>query len=176
MTGIGELNSWVFLIDFGLAQLFRDPSTHRHILLVSGLKIVGTITFTSINSHSGQMQSHRDDLESLVYCIVYLCRGRLPWQDIIKGHSVEQYGASVLEKKIASINTLCQGLPAPFLAFTKHIQSLGFDEKPQYDYLRSLLMQCSAHGSNEDVSNPVTASPSFSKHSLPANCSSPSSG
>ncbi|KAH9012215.1 kinase-like domain-containing protein [Lactarius deliciosus] len=149
MTGIGELNSRVFLINFGLAQLFCDPSTHRHVLLVSGLKIVGTITFTSINSHSGQTQSHRDDLESLVYCIVYLCRGPLPWQDIIKGHSVEQYGASILKKKIASINTLCQGLPAPFLAFTKHIQSLGFDEKPQYDYLHSLLMQCLAHGSNE---------------------------
>ncbi|KAH9024992.1 hypothetical protein EDB83DRAFT_2320023 [Lactarius deliciosus] len=102
--------------------------------------------------------------------------GELNSQDIIKGHYVEQYGASVLEKKITSINTLCQGLPAPFLAFTKHIQSLGFNEKPQYDYLRSLLVQCLAHRSNEGVSNPITASPSFSKHSLPANCSLPSSG
>ncbi|KAH8978574.1 kinase-like domain-containing protein, partial [Lactarius hatsudake] len=175
MTGIGELDSQVFLIDFGLAQLFCDPSTCRHVSLVSGLKIMGTITFTSINSHSGQMQSRCNDLESLVYCIVYLCHGCLPWQDIIKGHSVEQYGASILKKKIALINTLCQGLPAPFLTFTKHIQLLGFDEKPQYDYLHSLLTQCSAHRSNEDMSNPITASPSFSKHSLPANCSSPSS-
>ncbi|KAI9446294.1 hypothetical protein H4582DRAFT_2052369 [Lactarius indigo] len=96
--------------------------------------------------------------------------------DIIKGHSIEHYGASILEKKIASINTLCQGLPAPFLTFTKHIQSLGFDKKLQYDYLHTLLTQCSAHRLNEDVSNPVTTSPSFSKHSLPANCSLPSSG
>ncbi len=99
MTSIGEL-SQVSLINFGLAQLFHDPSTCQHIPLVSGLKTVGTITFTSINSHSGQMQSHCDDLESLVYSIVYLCRGRLPWQDIIKRYSIDKYGASILKKKI----------------------------------------------------------------------------
>ncbi|KAI9430716.1 kinase-like domain-containing protein [Lactarius indigo] len=115
MTGIGEL-SQVFLIDFGLAQLFR------------------TITFTSINSHSGWTQSCCDDLESLVYSI-----------DIIKGYSIEKYGASILKMKITLSKTLCQGLPAPFVAFRQHIQSLGFDEKPQYNYLHSLLMQCLAH-------------------------------
>ena len=83
MTGVGNLSDQVFLIDFGLAQLFRDPSTRRHVPLMSGLKTVGTVAFTSINSHSGQTQSRRDDLESLVYSIVYLCRGRLPWQDVV---------------------------------------------------------------------------------------------
>ncbi|KAI9430287.1 ser/thr kinase [Lactarius indigo] len=160
MTGIGEL-SQVFLIDFGLAQLFRNPSTRRHVPLVSGLKTIGTITFTSINSHSGRMQSRRDDLESL---------------DIVKGYSIEKYGASILEMKIALSKTLCQGLPAPFVTFRQHIQSLGFDEKPQYDYLYSLLVQCLAHGSDCVVSNAITVSPSFSKLTPPANCPSPCSG
>src|SRR6266702_6428241 len=132
MTSIGEL-SQVSLINFSLAQLFCEPSTHRHILLVSGLKTVGTITFTSINSHSGQMQSHCNDIESLVYSIVYLCHGHLPWQDIIKRYSIDKYGVSVLEKKIASSKTLCQGLPAPFVTLTQYIQSISFDEKPQYN-------------------------------------------
>ncbi|KAI9429591.1 ser/thr kinase [Lactarius indigo] len=174
MTGIGEL-SQVFLIDFSLAQLFRNPSTCRHVPLVSGLKTIGTITFTSINSHSGRMQSCHNDLESLVYSIVYLCRGCLPWQDIVKGYSIEKYRASILEMKITSSKTLCQGLPAPFVT-PQHIQSLGFDEKPQYNYLHSLLMQCLAHGSDCVVSNAVTVSPSFGKLTPPANCPSPCSG
>ncbi|KAH9019246.1 kinase-like domain-containing protein [Lactarius hengduanensis] len=149
MTGVDELSSQVFLIDFGLAQLFRNSSTHRHVLLVSGLKTVGTIAFTSINSHLGRTQSRRDDLE-------YLCI------NIVKG-SVEKYTASVLEKKIASSKTLCQGLPAPFVAFTQHIQSLGFDEKPQYDNLHTLLMQCMAHDPNGVVLNPITVSPLLGK-------------
>ncbi|KAH9010128.1 kinase-like domain-containing protein [Lactarius hengduanensis] len=162
MTGVDELSSQVFLIDFGLAQLFRNSSTRQHVPLVSGLKTVGTIAFTSINSHLGRTQSRRDDLESLVYSIVYLCRGCLPWQNIVKG-SVEKYAASVLEKKIASSKTLCQGLPAPFVAFTQHIQSLGFNEKPQYDNLHTLLMQCMAHDPNGVVSNPITVSPLLGK-------------
>ena len=157
MTGIREQSSQVFLIDFGLAQLFRDPLTRRHVPPESGFKTVGTIAFTSINSHLGQTQSRRDDLESLVYSIVYLCRGRLPWQHIIKEGTVEQYEAAVLEKKTAVAETLCQGLPLPFVMFTQHIQSLSFDEKPQYDHLRTLLMQCSALDSQGVVLNPVTA-------------------
>ncbi|KAI9439162.1 kinase-like domain-containing protein [Lactarius indigo] len=97
-------------------------------------------------------------------------------QDIIKGYSIEKYGASILKMKIASSKTLCQGLPAPFVAFRQHIQSLGFDEKLQYDYLHSLLVQCLAHGSDCVVSNPITVLPSFGKLTPPANCPSPCSG
>ena len=167
MTGAGELSNQVFLIDFGLAQLFRDPSTRRHVPFMSGLKTVGTIAFTSINSHSGRTQSRRDDLESLMYSIVYLFCGCLPWQDVIEG-PVEQYEAAVLEKKTASVKTLCQGLPLPFVAFTQHIQSLGFDEKPQYDYLHALLTQCSANDSNDVVSNLVTIPPSLRTLTVPS--------
>jgi casein kinase 1 len=168
MTGIGEQSNQVFLIDFGLAQLFCNPSTRRHIQPVSGLKTVGTITFTSINSHSGQMQTCCNDLESLVYSIIYLCHGSLPWQDIIKGDHIEQYEVTVLKKKTALAKRLCHGLPSPFVAFMQHIQSLGFDEKPKYDYLHALLMQCSAHDSNGVVLDLVTILPSLCKIHIPS--------
>ncbi|KAF8260592.1 hypothetical protein EI94DRAFT_1706169 [Lactarius quietus] len=101
MTGISKLSDQVFLIDFGLAQLFCDPSTCWHISLVSGLKTT-----------------------------VYLCHGRLPWQDIIKEGPVEQYEEAIVEMKTTLATGLCQGLPSPFITFTQHIQSLTFDEKP----------------------------------------------
>jgi casein kinase 1 len=162
MTGVGELSNHVYLIDFGCAQLFRNPSTRQHVPLQSGLKTVGTIAFASMNSHLGHTQSRRDDLESLVYTIVYLCRGCLPWQSI-EGDSIEQYEVAVLEMKTASAKTLCQGLPSPFIAFAQYVHSLGFGDKPQYDYLRTLLTQCSAHDSNAVVSKLVTTPPSPSK-------------
>jgi serine/threonine protein kinase len=166
MTGVGNLSDQVFLIDFGLAQLFRDPSTRRHVPLMSGLKTVGTVAFTSINSHSGQTQSRRDDLESLVYSIVYLCRGRLPWQDVvIRGGRAEKYEATVLKKKIALADTLCQGLPSPFVTFTQYIQLLDFDEKPRYEYLRALLMRCTTL--DDDASDLATPPPSLGKVGVP---------
>ena len=166
MTGIGGLSNQIFLIDFGLAQLFRDPSTRRHVPLISGLKTVGTIAFTSINSHLGRTQSRHNDLESLVYSIVYLFCGRLPWQDI-KEDSIEKYKEVVLKKKTTLAKALCQGLPPPFVAFIQHIRSLSFDEKPQYDYLHTLLTQCSVHDSNDVMSDLTTLSRSPCKIGVP---------
>jgi serine/threonine protein kinase len=82
MIGTGDRSSRVFLIDFGLTRLFRNPATRKHITQFKGLDITGTVRYSSINSHLGLTQSQRDDLESLAYAIVYLVKGRLPWQGI----------------------------------------------------------------------------------------------
>ena len=34
----------------------------------------------SVNSHRGQTQSRRDDIESLSYLLLFLLNGSLPWQ------------------------------------------------------------------------------------------------
>ena len=101
-----------------------------------------------------------------MYSIVYLFRGRLPWQDI-KEDSVEKYKEVVLKKKTALAKALCQGLPPPFVAFVQHIQLLGFDEKPQYDYLCTLLTQCLVHDSNDVASDLTTLSHSPCKIGVP---------
>jgi hypothetical protein len=33
-----------------------------------------------VHAHLGRIRSRRDDLESLAYTLVFLLRGRLPWQ------------------------------------------------------------------------------------------------
>ncbi|KAF8270531.1 hypothetical protein EI94DRAFT_1698715, partial [Lactarius quietus] len=95
---------------------------------------------------------------------VYLCCGCLPWQDIIKEGPVEQYEEAVVKMKTTLATGLCQGLPLPFITFTQHIRSLAFDEKPQYDYLHTLLTQCSACDSNNIISGIVTIPASLPKH------------
>lgn len=57
----------VFLIDFGLAQLFRNPATYLHVPLSTDSPDIGTLPFLSVNSQRGSTQSRRDDLESLAY-------------------------------------------------------------------------------------------------------------
>ena len=47
----------IYLIDFGLAQYFRDNTTQIHVPLPTGLNLIGTICYTSINSHMGFQQT-----------------------------------------------------------------------------------------------------------------------
>jgi casein kinase I homolog HRR25 len=145
-----------FLIDFGLAKRFRDPATYLHTPYSTNHPIVGTPPFTSINGQQGHAQSRRDDLESLVYTIIYSARGELPWTGF-RSHK------TILAKKL-SITTeeLCQGLPALFCDFVTCIRSLGFEEKPDYQYLRSILSLCSE--AETETHPPSKAPPSVHGH------------
>ena len=51
---------------------------------------------------------------------------------------------AILHKKMKiTVEELCKDLPAPFCKFVTHVHSLGFDEKPDYQYLHSILLKCS---------------------------------
>ena len=142
----------IFLIDFGLARLFRNPATCLHIPFTTKQSIVGTLAFASINSQQGNSQSRRDDLESLAYTIIYLTLGGLPWA----GKSAGNNGEAVLRKKTSiTAEALCEGLPAPFHKFVTYVCSLGFNEKPDYQFLQSILLQCS----ETVIDQPIKAPP-----------------
>jgi len=76
-AGTDNVNPTIFLIDFGLAQQFCSPATYLHTLFTTKHSVVGTLPFTSVNGQKGFAQSHRDDLESLAYTIIFLARGNL---------------------------------------------------------------------------------------------------
>ncbi len=142
MIGTGDMLSWAFLIDFGLTWLFCNLVTHKHIMQVKGLDIIGTICYLLINNHLGLTQLWCNDLESLAYVIVYLVKGWLPWQGITARPSQVHHDEVLKLKQMTMAKTLCKGLPQPFINFIQHVWSLSFEEKPDYWYLHSLLVQC----------------------------------
>jgi serine/threonine protein kinase len=153
----------LFLIDFGLAQLFRDPATYLHISYTTNHSTIGTLSFASVNSQQGYVQSRRDDLESLAYTIIYTALSDLPWTSSSASNDKEE----VLHKKSSiMVEELCEGLPAPFFKFITYIRSLGFDEKPDYQYLHSVLSQCS-----ETMGDlPIKALPSHTSPGVNVDC------
>ncbi|KAM3366307.1 hypothetical protein ACQJBY_015638 [Aegilops geniculata] len=70
----------LFLIDLGLASKWRD-SSGQHVDYDQRPDIFkGTIRYASAHAHLGRTGSRRDDLESLAYTLIFLIKGRLPWQ------------------------------------------------------------------------------------------------
>jgi len=131
----------VYLIDFGLAKRYIDKSTGMHIQSTNGNHLIGTATYSSINAHLGTEQSRRDDIESLGYILVYFMKGKLPWKGLKARTKKEKY-EKIKQKKIStSLDSLCQGLPDDFKKFIQHARDLKFEDKPDYSYLKDLIIQ-----------------------------------
>ena len=129
----------IYIIDFGFAKKFWNPTTKCHIPFIKGKRLTGTAKYASINTLSGYEPSRRDDLESIAYLIIYFIKGRLPWQGL-RHLSKDDRNRKILEKKKnTSSQELCHGCPKELEIFVDYIKNLGFTEVPDYDYLRQLL-------------------------------------
>lgn len=122
LIGRGSRLNTFYLVDFGLARMYRDRFTGSHTTFKDRNQIVGTICFASINAHYGMEQSRRDDLESLGYVLLYLLQGFLPWQNLCKGDHKE--GAILQCKANTTIERLCTGLPGTSLASCSRVQNV----------------------------------------------------
>jgi len=127
------------LIDFGLSKLYWTDG--KHIEFKKNSKLVGTIRYCSINTHTGHEQSRRDDLESLGYILVYFMKGRLPWQGIGVGDASKDRDLVKDMKMNTSPSVLCEGLPIQFAQYLDYVKSLGFYDKPDYNKLCKLFLQ-----------------------------------
>ncbi|KAL2493143.1 Protein kinase family protein [Abeliophyllum distichum] len=127
----------LFLVDLGLATRWRDVGTGLHVEYDQRPDVFrGTVRYASVHAHLGRTGSRRDDLESLAYTLIFLLRGRLPWQ----GYQGENKGFLVCKKKMAtSPEALCCFCPQPFKLFVEYVVNLKFDEEPNYAKYISLF-------------------------------------
>ena len=74
----------IYLIDFGLAKKYKSSRTGKFIKFTNLGRLIGSITYSSINANAGYEQSRRDDLESFGYMLINLAKKDLPWMKIDK--------------------------------------------------------------------------------------------
>ena len=155
LMGKGDKNSIVYICDLGLAKRFRDKKTGAHIPYKNGKEFIGTACYASIYSHLGIEQSRRDDLESLAYSLIYLSKGNLPWRGIKAKNKNEKLSKILSIKMNIKNSQICGDLPEEFSTFLQYIKDLQFEQRPDYEYLKNLLIKMfkDKNGLKYDFSN-----------------------
>jgi casein kinase 1 len=131
----------IHVVDFGMAKQYRDPKTKQHIPYRERKSLSGTARYMSINTHLGREQSRRDDLEALGHVFMYFLRGGLPWQGLKAATNKQKYEKIGEKKQTTAIKELCEGFPEQFALYLTYVRNLGFEDTPDYDYLRDLFTQ-----------------------------------
>jgi serine/threonine protein kinase len=77
ITDYFEHNGEIYLIDFGLCKRYDYNGVHIEQKKISS--IIGSYNFVSLNVLNGIEPSRRDDIESSLYVMIYMCLGNLHW-------------------------------------------------------------------------------------------------
>ena len=112
----------MYLIDFGLATAYKQNNIH--IKQKKG-SLIGTKRFSSANVSQGITPSRRDDIESIGYILIYLLKGELPWDK----NDEDKYLFNLWDISI----------PREISLLIEYSRKLKFEEKPKYNYLKTLL-------------------------------------
>eukprot|EP00958_Prasinococcus_capsulatus_P015012 scaffold1590_cov417-Prasinococcus_capsulatus_cf.AAC.17 len=140
----------LFLVDLGLATRWRDPVCGTHVEYDQRPDVFrGTVRYASVHAHLGRVGARRDDLESLAYTLIFLLKGRLPWQ----GYQGDNKGFLVCKKKMStSPELLCRYLPVGFRQFLENVANARFDEEPKYaQYISYFESLCAAEPARRPI-------------------------
>ena len=118
----------IFLVDFSFCKKYIN-SNGEHILKNKINKIIGSINYISLNVHDLTEPSRRDDLESVIYILIYLYCGKLDWENSMSITGIHEMKKNIIYN---------QNIPVYFRNMLTYVRSLEFNERPNYFYLTEL--------------------------------------
>jgi len=135
---IGKKNkNKIYIMDLGLSRQYIKNG--RHMIYRDKRKLIGTLRYVSINMHCGIEPTRRDDMESVGYMLIYFLKGKLPWQKLKKQKGIKHQDLIGDVKISTNINKLCENIPQCFNKYLSYCRNLGYDETPDYKYLKSIF-------------------------------------
>ena len=144
----------IMVFDWGLAKKVVS-SSGASISYREGKSVTGTPRYCSVAAHLGAELNKRDDLESVMYSILYLAAGKLPWQGLKppeQDSGKRARNLQIAEVKICTpLKQLLRKAPRGWLGFMRRVRRLAFDESPDYDELIDLLWPGDTSSMVDDV-------------------------
>ncbi|CAD8043138.1 unnamed protein product [Paramecium primaurelia] len=144
LFGLDNESSKIYVVDFGISKIYLDK-IGRIIPFRDGTSFIGTTRYASIAAHKGYELSRKDDLESLMYVLLYFIKGQLPWQNM-QNVTDEERTTKVGDMKMTiDPRELCKDVPIEFPIILEYLKTLQYRSEPDYNYIYNLF-QKSADG------------------------------
>ncbi|CDW90051.1 protein kinase domain containing protein [Stylonychia lemnae] len=131
MIGLGKRENTIYLIDFGLTKKLTQVSMAYMGNNTIARKMAGTPIYSSINAHLATG-------ESMIYVLVQLFKGSLPWQNT-RAQNQEDYRELMLQKASIPPCVLCKELPIEFSNILEYILNLEGNMDPDYQLIEFYL-------------------------------------
>ncbi|CAK92443.1 unnamed protein product (macronuclear) [Paramecium tetraurelia] len=106
---------------------------------------IGTSRYASIAAHKGNELGRKDDLESLIYILLYFIIGNLPWQNM-KQIPGDQKVLQVGELKQKLTLELFKNLPEELKKIYEYLRKLTYATEPDYKSIVKLFQQAAKNG------------------------------
>lgn len=148
LVGLGmEGQHKVHLVDFGLCSRYTIGNIHKQYTHDLRWAHEGTLEYTSRDSHIG-CSSRRGDIEVLLYNLIEWWGGCLPWD---RDYARPEIAKSAKFRAFANPHKFLRhcfrhcpsggGYPQLLNRLMRYIQTLRFEEEPQYHLLRQMIKQ-----------------------------------
>ncbi|XP_036600425.1 inactive serine/threonine-protein kinase VRK3 [Trichosurus vulpecula] len=129
----------------GYSFVFRYCPGGKHVALVEQKRSPhqGTLEFISLDLHKGIDPSRRSDMQALGYCLLKWLYGALPWTNQLPD------AQAVMRQKERFLNNVAELMrqscgqrqpPEALKAYLNTAMALRYEEKPNYQMLRTVLM------------------------------------
>ena len=137
-----KYDSTLYLTNFGFSKKYIT-SEGKHIPFKVGKGMVGCARYCSLSCSKYEEISRKDDLENLMYLLLYLNMGSLPWQGLGKNEKIKtissRYKAIRKIKMSVNLNELGKSWPPGLVDIISYLRDVEFDRAPDYNFVRSVI-------------------------------------
>lgn len=154
VVGLGSESFLIKMVGFSKCEIFKSKNKNTHIPYQSKAHDLDP-HFCSVNTQLNIQPSRRDDIESMIYLIVYMFKGKLPWSKVDSLNKKELSNAILEIKRKISAESLLKGLPLEYVDIMYYAKTLNFYEQPDYDLIRKKLWAALMETDYEELKNNI---------------------
>ena len=139
------------LIDFGLSSRYIYPIYDKKLdqknIIGYGTyqkekikTLHGTLAYLDKSVLDGYRQCRKTDLISLIYLIIEMIKGDLPWTEFSRKNISEDIKDIKKIHKNLKIMELFSEIPSEFYMIYSELQKLRFEDEPEYDKYETIIL------------------------------------